>query len=60
MEEDKEMEELKSSIREVGLLEPLVVVQEGELYKLISGHQRKKALEELGIVYSCLNIRFTG
>lgn len=53
---EKEMEELKSSIREVGLLEPLVVVQEGELYKLISGHQRKKALEELGIEKVAVNI----
>lgn len=53
---EKEMEELKSSIQEVGLLEPLVVVQEGELYKLISGHQRKKALEELGIEKVAVNI----
>lgn len=53
---EKEMEELKSSIREVGLLEPLVVVQEGEQYKLISGHQRKKALEELGIEKVAVNI----
>lgn len=53
---EKEMEELKSSIQEVGLLEPLVVVQEGEQYKLISGHQRKKALEELGIEKVAVNI----
>lgn len=53
---EKEMEELKASIQEVGLLEPLVVVQEGELYKLISGHQRKKALEELGIEKVAVNI----
>lgn len=53
---EKEMEELKSSIQEVGLLEPLVVVQEGEQYKLISGHQRKKALEELGIDKVAVNI----
>ncbi len=53
---EKEMEELKSSIQEVGLLEPLVVVQEGEKYKLISGHQRKKALEELGMDKVAVNI----
>lgn len=53
---EKEMEELKSSIQEVGLLEPLVVVQEGEHYKLISGHQRKKALEELGMDKVAVNI----
>lgn len=53
---EKEMEELKSSIQEVGLLEPLVVVQEGEQYKLISGHQRKKALEELGMDKVAVNI----
>lgn len=53
---EREMEELKSSIQEVGLLEPLVVVQEGEKYKLISGHQRKKALEELGIEKVAVNI----
>lgn len=53
---EKEMEELKASIQEVGLLEPLVVVQEGEKYKLISGHQRKKALEELGMDKVAVNI----
>lgn len=53
---EREMEELKSSIQEVGLLEPLVVVQEGEQYKLISGHQRKKALEELGMDKIAVNI----
>lgn len=53
---EREMEELKSSIQEVGLLEPLVVVQEGEQYKLISGHQRKKALEELGMDKVAVNI----
>lgn len=53
---EKEMEELKSSIQEVGLLEPLVVTQEGENYKLISGHQRKKALMELGIEKVAVNI----
>lgn len=53
---EKEMEELKSSIQEVGLLEPLVVVQEGEQYRLISGHQRKKALEELGMDKVAVNI----
>lgn len=53
---EKEMEELKSSIQEVGLLEPLVVVQEGEKYKLISGHQRKIALEELGMDKVAVNI----
>ena len=53
---EREMEELKSSIQEVGLLEPLVVVQEGEKYKLISGHQRKIALEELGMDKVAVNI----
>lgn len=53
---EKEMEELKASIQEVGLLEPLVVVQEGEQYKLISGHQRKIALEELGMDKVAVNI----
>lgn len=53
---EREMEELKSSIQEVGLLEPLVVVQEGEQYKLISGHQRKKALKELGMDKVAVNI----
>lgn len=52
----QEMEELKVSIQEVGLLEPLVVVREGEGYKLISGHQRKKALMELGIEKVAVNV----
>lgn len=41
-------EALKASIREVGLLEPLLLRQAGEGYELVCGAKRLKALEELG------------
>ena len=57
---EKEMNELKDSIEEVGLLEPLVVVRDNESYRLISGHQRKKALEELGYKKVPVNVVHIG
>ena len=42
-----DQEELEDSIEANGLLEPLVVVQAGEQYRLISGHNRLRALRQL-------------
>lgn len=40
-------DDLRDSIECNGLLEPLLVVQDGDHYRLISGHRRMKALREL-------------
>ena len=45
---EEAMEELISSMREFGLLEPIMVIQEGELYRLIAGHRRLMAARSLG------------
>ena len=42
-----DVQDLMESIQLVGLLDPLVVVQAGDRYRLIAGHRRKKALDEL-------------
>ncbi|MEW6745403.1 MAG: ParB/RepB/Spo0J family partition protein [Planctomycetota bacterium] len=43
------LEELKSSIRTHGLLQPLVVRREGEGYVLIAGERRWRACKDLGM-----------
>ena len=45
---EEAMEELVSSMREFGLLEPIMVIQEGELYRLVAGHRRLMAARSLG------------
>lgn len=40
--------DLKESIEVVGLQQPLVVMPDGDGYRLIAGHRRLKALTELG------------
>ena len=44
---DEEMDELKQSIREVGLSNPIRVEQVGERYELIQGFRRLSAFREL-------------
>ena len=47
---DEDMEELISSIRERGVIEPLILRKEDNgRYQIISGHRRKRACETLGI-----------
>jgi len=41
-------EELKESIRQRGLLFPLIVYERGDKFELVCGYRRLKALEELG------------
>jgi ParB family chromosome partitioning protein len=43
------VDELVFSIREVGLIQPLVVVQIGESYEVIAGHRRLMACELAGL-----------
>ena len=45
---EEAMEELISSMEQFGLFEPLLVVQEGEYYRLIAGHRRLMAARSLG------------
>lgn len=44
-----EVADLASSIREHGLLQPLVVTQDGDNYTILAGHRRHAALVSLGI-----------
>jgi len=56
---EEAMEELVSSMRQFGLFEPLVVVQEGEYYRLIAGHRRlmaARSLEWKKIACNILNV----
>lgn len=48
MEEDDRYKYLKESIQDVGILEPLIVVKDGDHYKLIAGHRRLKVAKECG------------
>ena len=50
IEDNSDMEELINSIKENGIIEPLLVrpTKDGK-YEIISGHRRKKACEMLGI-----------
>ena len=55
---DNSFYELANSIKENGLLTPLIVrKKENGRYELISGHRRKYALEVLGILESDVEIR---
>ena len=56
---EEAMDDLVSSMAEFGLLEPLLVVQEGEYYRLIAGHRRLMAarvLEWVKIACNILNV----
>jgi Predicted transcriptional regulators len=46
-ERDEELDELKESIREIGLSNPIRVVQRGEDYELVQGFRRLSAYREL-------------
>ncbi|MHB8231529.1 MAG: ParB/RepB/Spo0J family partition protein [bacterium] len=46
---EEEMEELKGSIKEGGVIEPIIVKIDGDKYKIISGHRRFRACVELGL-----------
>jgi len=44
---DKELQELASTIKENGLLQPISVVKKDDKYIIIAGHRRKRAFELL-------------
>ena len=44
---EDEAEALRESIQANGLLEPLLVVADGATYRLVSGHNRLRALRDL-------------
>lgn len=46
---DSEIEQLARSIKENGLLEPILVRQNGDFYEIIAGHRRFKALQKIGM-----------
>jgi len=47
--DDERMEELVSSIRERGILSPILVRKKDNFYEVISGHRRKRAAEIIGL-----------
>ena len=47
--DDERMEELVSSIRERGILSPILVRKKDNFYEVISGHRRNRAAEIIGL-----------
>lgn len=47
--EDEAIDDLAASIRRVGIIVPLVVAPEGDLFHLIAGHRRLAAAKRLGL-----------
>ncbi len=46
--DDEQMDELKASMREHGLIEPVVLRKLGDRYEIIAGHRRSRAARLLG------------
>jgi len=46
---DYQMEELVDSIKEYGIIQPLIVSQKGDKYELIAGERRWRAARKLGL-----------
>ena len=49
VKDDEAMESLRDSIREYGILSPLLARPKGESYELVSGHRRRAAAQKLGM-----------
>ena len=49
VKEDEAMESLRDSIREYGVLSPLLARPKGDGYELVSGHRRRAAALKLGM-----------
>lgn len=47
--EQAELDELRESIREFGIIQPLIVKKEGDFYILIAGERRLRAASSLGL-----------
>ncbi len=46
---DEDLEELSQSIREFGIIQPLVVCKQGNTYRLIAGERRLRAAKRAGL-----------
>lgn len=46
---DEKMDDMIESIKEYGVLTPIIVRQKEDMYEIVSGHRRKFACEQLGI-----------
>lgn len=47
--DEEELRELTDSVRQYGVLQPILVQKEGEQYKLIAGERRYRAAKEAGL-----------
>jgi len=47
--DDAKLEDLKASIKEKGILQPLLVRQQGDKYEIVAGERRFKAAKALGL-----------
>ena len=47
--ESENIEDLAKSIRQVGLIEPVVVKKKGDRYEVVAGHRRRLACERAGL-----------
>ena len=48
--DERKLEELKGSIRQLGILQPLNVARAGDRFEVIAGHRRYLAASQLGLV----------
>lgn len=54
---DEHLEELVASIREQGIIQPLIARQRGDKYELIAGERRWRAAQRVGLVEAPVIIR---
>lgn len=47
--ERENLEELADSIREIGIIQPLIVTKDGEFYKIVAGERRYRAARIAGV-----------
>jgi ParB family chromosome partitioning protein len=48
--DNDQLVELAQSIRSVGLIEPIIVKQNGDRYEVVAGHRRLKAASMAGLI----------
>jgi ParB family chromosome partitioning protein len=58
--DDEEIKSLAASIREVGILQPIVVRKSGERYELVAGERRLRAAKVAGLATVPVVLRDTG
>jgi ParB family chromosome partitioning protein len=47
--DDDKIDELAESIKEHGIIQPIIVVKNGEMYKIVAGERRWRAAKKLGL-----------